>query len=337
MMSEPSNRATHIDGSRTASLARDIVSGKASTEEIKAMLASFQREGFSAQDLLDLAVAFKQATVSAETSFSAVADLCGTGGGTMRTFNISTAASFVVAGCGVPVAKHGNRSNAGQTGSADVIEALGARLVMSPGRAAALLDEVGFGFFYAPTFNPAMRNAAMARRQTVGRTVFNLLGPLLNPVNAERRQLIGVCDPELLDLLPPLLEHLGIGRAMVVHGQPGIDEVSTFGTTDAVLVRGGSMERFLIDPAELGLERPGLAELLEQSPIRSAVTTRKALRAGSAGAIRDVVVLNAACALLVYGRASDLEQGMRLAEHAIDSGRAERRIERYIGLSRMDR
>jgi anthranilate phosphoribosyltransferase len=320
-----------------ASFAQDIVSGQASTAQIVAMLTSFQKEGLSGEQVLALARAFRQATVPAETAFPAVADLCGTGGGSVRTFNISTAASFVVAGCNVPVAKHGNRSNAGQSGSADLMEALGARLVMPPKRAAELLDEVGFSFFYAPTFNPAMRNAAEARRQMGGRTVFNLLGPLLNPVRAELRQLIGVHDPELLDLIPPLLEPMGIRRAMVVHGQPGMDEVSTLGTTDAVLVRGGSQERIVIDPAQLGLGRPSREELAERSPISSAITSREVLRSGSVGPVRDVVLLNAACALMVFGRAGDLEQGMRLAEHAIDSGRAERRIERYIALSRMSR
>ena len=317
-------------------LARRIASGSASESEIKQMLLEFGRRGLTPEEVLALAKAFQEASVPAYTSFPAVADLCGTGGGVLRTFNISTAASFVVAGCGVPVAKHGNRSNAGQSGSADVMEALGARLVMPTARTAALLDEVGFGFFFAPTFNPAMRNAAAARKEIGNKTVFNVLGPLLNPVRARRRQLIGVFDPELLELLPPILGQLGMERAMLVHGYPGIDEVSTFGPTDAVLVRGSSCDRFIIDPSELGLMRPGTEELSDRTPIRSAILIRAILQGERLGAAREVVLLNAACSLLVFGRAKDLEQGMRLAEHAIASGRAEKRMERYIALSRMN-
>lgn len=337
-MTAEADDATIAQGrERLSGLASEIVSGRASKAEMVAMLRSIEERGLTSDDVLDLAMAFRQATVQVETCHEVVADLCGTGGGSVRSFNISTAASFVVAGCGVPVAKHGNRSNAGQSGSADVMEAAGARLVLSPQRAAALLDEVGIAFFFAPTFNPAMRNAAAARREVGGKTVFNVLGPLLNPVRARRRQLIGVYDRSLLDLLPPVLAPLGIERAILVHGRPGLDEVSTLGPTEAVLVERGKAERFAIDPMEYGYAHPDASQISDRSAMRSAILMSDILHGKQRGAPRDVVVLNAACGLLAFGRVSGIGNGIRMAEAAIDSGRAARRMEKYIALSRMNR
>jgi anthranilate phosphoribosyltransferase len=315
--------------------AERMVAGAASKEEIKEMLLALARSGVTSGDVLALAQAFQGASLPAHTRFAVVADLCGTGGGVARTFNISSAASFVVAGCGVPVAKHGNRSNAGQSGSADVVEALGARLALPPGRASSLLDRIGYAFFFAPSFNPAMRHAAAARKELGGKTVFNLLGPLLNPVRARRRQLIGVYDPEGLDLLPPILGDLGIERGMVVHGSPGIDEASTMGPTEAVLVAGGSADRFTIHPREHGLELATIQDLGDRSPMSSAVLVRRLLHGEEVGPARDVVLLNAACGLMAYGRAQDVDQGVRMAERAVDSGRAAKRLERYVSASRV--
>ena len=314
--------------------AQDIVSGKAEKGEIKEVLLSLNRRGLTGPDILALASAFQEASVPAHTRYPLVADLCGTGGGALRTFNISTAASFVVAGCGVPVAKHGNRSNAGPSGSADVLEALGARLALSPDTASKILDEIGYSFFFAPSFNPAMRHAAAARKEIGGRTAFNLLGPLLNPVRARRRQLIGVSDPGMLDVLPPILGDLGIERGMVVHGSPGIDEASTIGTTEAVLVEGGRCERLTLDPRELGLNIASPPDLADRSPVASATLLRRLLHEGGPDAARDVVLLNAACALLAFGRVADVDQGISLAERALDSGRAAQRLERFVAMSR---
>ncbi|HUL39928.1 MAG TPA: anthranilate phosphoribosyltransferase [Methanomassiliicoccales archaeon] len=314
--------------------ARRIVAGEAPKEEIKEMLVSLNRNGVGPADVLSLALAFQEASVPAYTDFPVVADLCGTGGGAIRTFNISTAASFVVAGCGVPVAKHGNRSNAGRSGSADVLEALGARLRLSPGGASMILDSIGYSFFFAPSFNPAMRNAAEARREMGGRTIFNVLGPLLNPVRARRRQLIGVSDAGLLDVLPPVLGDLGIERAFVVHGSPGIDEVSTLGSTEAVLVEGHDAQRLTIRPQEMGLDVAAPIDLADRAPMPSAVLVRQLLHLGQPAPARDVVLLNAACALFAFGRANDLDHGLRLAEHSLASGRAAQRMERFVALSR---
>lgn len=315
-------------------LARRIAGGSADDEEIREMLVGFNRMGISGPELLTLALAFQEASVPATTSFPVVADLCGTGGGRVRTFNISTAASFVVAGCGVPVAKHGNRSNAGSSGSADVLEALGARLDMGRERPQRLLDRLGYSFFYAPVFNPAMRHAAAARREIGGRSVLNLLGPLLNPVRSRRRQLIGVADESLLEFLPPVLEGLGIERAMLVHGSPGMDEASTSGPTEAVLVKEGGWERITISAEELGLGEAAPQALAERSPLSSAILVREILHCGRPKEAKEVVLLNAACALVAFGRACDLPQGLRLAEGSLDSGRAAQRLERFVSLSR---
>jgi anthranilate phosphoribosyltransferase len=315
-------------------LAQRIVAGQARKEEIKEMLLTLNQGVLTGRDILALASAFQEASVPAYTDFPVVADLCGTGGGMMRTFNISTAASFVVAGCGVPVAKHGNRSNAGLSGSADVMEALGARLRLNPIQASKLLDSIGYSFFFAPSFNPAMMNAAEARREIRGRTVFNLLGPLLNPVRARRRQLIGVSDPGLLNILPPILCHLGIERAMIVHGSPGMDEASTLGPTNAVLVEREHAEKFVIRPSELGMNIASPEDLADRTPMSCAMLVRELLNRGGSAPARDVVLLNAACALLAFGRVSDLHQGLRLAEHSLDSGRAAKRMERFVASSR---
>ena len=262
-----------------------------------------------------------------------VADLCGTGGGSLRTFNISTVSSFVVAAAGVPVAKHGNRSNAGASGSADVLEALGADILLRPSEAGRILDREGFSFLFAPLYNPAMKNAAAARKLVGGKTIFNALGPLLNPAVARRRQLIGVYDVGLLDIIPPILESIGIERALLVHGHPGIDEVSTLGVTEARLVRDGTSERLAIDPSDHGLRLARPADISDRSPEDSALLTREILAGGESGA-RDVVVLNAGCALWVFGRVGDIAQGISLAERAIDSGAAEEKLRSFVAATR---
>ncbi len=263
-----------------------------------------------------------------------MADLCGTGGGTLRTFNISTISSFVVAGAGVPVAKHGNRSNAGASGSADVMEALGADIMLRPSEAGLILDQVGISFLFAPLYNPAMKNASAARKLIGGKTIFNALGPLLNPTMARRRQLIGVYEAGLLDLISPIMERIGTERTLLVHGHPGIDEVSILGRTEATLVRDGASERFVIDPSEYGLHIARPADISDRSPERSALLAKEILTGRESGAARDVVVLNAACALWVFGRVGDIAQGIALAERTIDSGAAEEKLLRFVAATR---
>ncbi len=234
-------------------LAERLVTGSFHRPDMIESLTEMARRGETSHEVAALATAFRRAAVPVRTAHPIVLDMCGTGGARFRTFNVSTIASFVVASLGIPVAKHGNRSNRG-CGSADVLESLGARISLAPEEASRALDRIGFAFLYAPAFHPAMRHAAPVRKEISTRTVFNMLGPLLNPVVAPRRQLIGVYSPKLLDILPPVLPEMGVQRALLVHGRPGMDEVSVIGSTEAVLVDGDRYERFLIDPREMGLD-----------------------------------------------------------------------------------
>jgi anthranilate phosphoribosyltransferase len=325
-----------LQGNDLQALAREIAAGRVDKERIILLLRGLAAKGLDSEDIRILAQAFREATVPVHTCHSTVLDLCGTGGGSPRTFNISTAASFLAAGAGVAVAKHGNRSNAGLSGSADVMEALGVRLKLDARSAGAVLDAIGITFLFAPSFNPAMRHAAAARKEVGGKTVFNVLGPLLNPVVAERRQLIGVYEPRLLELLPPVLDDLGTKRALLAHGHPDLDEVSTLGPTQIALVKNGSVDRFVIHPQEFDLPLAKESDLRDRSAMSSAILIRQILYGIENGPARQVVLLNSACALVAAGRCADVDQGLRLAEHAIDNGRAAKRMERLIDLSRRD-
>lgn len=316
--------------------AQEVVKGSASHDRVVEVLRSLDRSGYGARDVLDLAMVFREATVPVYTRHPAVADLCGTGGGSARTFNISTAASFVVAGADVPVAKHGNRSNAGRSGSADVMEALGAVLPLTSRTAGAILDDLGVSFFFARAFNPAMRNAASARKAMRGKTIFNVLGPLLNPVQGRKRQLIGVYDPKLLDLLPPVLAPLDIERCLLVHGDSGMDEVSVLGPTRVALVQNGSLERFDFDPGTLGLRTASPEDIADRPAKESALLIRRVLEGEENGAPRDAVLLNAAFGLVAFGRCNEFAHAFRVAEHALDSRQALLKLDAFVARSRED-
>ncbi|NLK25820.1 MAG: anthranilate phosphoribosyltransferase [Euryarchaeota archaeon] len=321
-----------ISGLTAEQLARDMISGHFDHELVSAQLFAMSARGEREDEIIDFARAFREAALPVSTRHPVVMDLCGTGGAEARTFNVSTAASFIVASLGVPVAKHGNRS-ARLCGSADVMEALGARITLNPAEASEMLDEMNFTFLFAQTYHPAMRHVAPVRRSIGTRTIFNMLGPLLNPVAARKRQLIGVYSPALLDLLPPVLHSLGVERAMIVHGYPGTDEVSITGTTRVAELRNGRMERYIIDPARLGITPPGRTAIGELPPAEAAKAVREVL-SGHRGPRRNMVTLNAACALHVFGKVDDLERGLDLAEGAIDSGAALRCLEEFILRSR---
>ncbi len=309
-------------------LAHKLITGSFEGAEMVSSLTEMARRGETPREVSVLAAAFRDASVPVRTSHPVVLDMCGTGGARFRTFNVSSIASIVVSSVGVPVAKHGNRSNRG-CGSADLFEALGTRLMLSPEEAGSSLDSLGFAFLFAPGFHPAMRYAVPIRREISTRTVFNMLGPLLNPVRARRRQLMGVYSPKLLDLLPKVVRDIGMERVLLVHGRPGMDEVSVVGPTSALLVTNDREERFLIDPRELGLYHPDPSDICELDPSMSAAVTRDIL-GGTVGARRDMVVLNAACGLLAYGAVDDLDHGIRKCEAAIDTGRALAKLNEYV-------
>ncbi|MCS6872701.1 MAG: anthranilate phosphoribosyltransferase, partial [Anaerolineae bacterium] len=246
-----------------------------------------------------------------------------------HTFNVSTTVAFVVAGAGVPVAKHGNRSVSSQSGSADVLSALGVNLNLTPEQVGACIDEIGIGFLFAPHFHPAMKHAVQPRRELGVRTIFNVLGPLTNPAGAER-QLIGVYDAALTEPLAHVLCGLGAQAAFVVHGFGGLDELSTAGENQVSELRNGSVRTYMLDPRELGFSRCDPSELRGGDPQTNAAITRRILTGEENGAKRDVVLLNAAAALVAGGAAETLADGVRLAAESIESGAALAKLEALV-------
>ena len=270
--------------------------------------------------------------IKVETRQNPVVDTCGTGGDGSGTFNVSTVVAFVVAGAGVAVAKHGNRSVSSRCGSADVLEALGAQIELGPDEIARCLDEIGIGFLFAPRLHPAMKYAATPRREIGVRTIFNLLGPLTNPASASI-QLLGVYDPTLTETMAEVLGLLGARGALVVHGAGGLDELSTLGTGKITQLQEGKITTYYLDPQELGLPPAEPALLKGGLPEENARIATDLLQ-GEKGARRDTVLLNAAAALLAAGKVTDFREGLSLAAESIDSGEALRKLEQFIHLSR---
>jgi anthranilate phosphoribosyltransferase len=247
-------------------------------------------------------------------------DTCGTGGDRSGTFNISTVSAFVAAGAGCKVAKHGNRSVSSSCGSADVLAALGVNVEMRPEQSAGCIDEVGVGFLFAPQYHPGARHAAGPRREIGVRTIFNLLGPLLNPAGA-RRQLMGVYDRSLTDRIAQVLNRVGSLHALVVHGEDGLDEITLTGRTFVSEVRGGTTRSFVISPADFGLEIVK-ADALRGGSVEDNARIAGEVLGGKTGPTRDVVLLNAGAAIHVGGQADSISEGVRMAAESIDSGRA---------------
>ncbi len=259
-------------------------------------------------------------------------DLCGTGGDNHGTLNISTAVSFVIAACGIAVAKHGNRAMSSRTGTADVLETLGVALTLKPGGAERCLAEVGLCFLFAQAHHPAMRHIAPVRKELGFRTIFNLLGPLSNPAGV-KRQLLGVYDQMWVEPVAQTLSALGTEKAWVVHGADGLDEITISGATRVAAVENGTVRSFEITPEDAGLNRASLAAIKGGAPEENAAAIHAVL-GGSKNAYRDIVVLNAAAALIVADKAGSLKDGARLAEQAIDSGAAARTLEALVRVSR---
>jgi len=252
---------------------------------------------------------------------TALIDTCGTGGDRRNTFNISTTAAFVVAGAGLAVAKHGNRAMSSKCGSADVLEALGVEIALSPEQVGRCIDEVGIGFMFAPAHHPSMKHAVVPRKEIGIRTVFNILGPLTNPAGA-RRQLIGVCEPHLPELMAGALLRLGSDRAIVAYGLDGIDELSTLGKTKVTELQDGKLKTYGISPEEVGLKPARPEDLSQGEDATDNARILEEVLGGKTGPAHDVVVLNAGAALKVGGKAGSLEEGMALAVASIESGKA---------------
>ncbi len=316
-----------------------IMSGRATDAQIAAFLTALRMKGETVEELIGFARVMREKVspvktrARVQTSLSGtdremLVDTCGTGGDATGTFNVSTATAFVVAGAGIPVAKHGNRSVSSLCGSADVVEALGVRLDLPPERVGRAVDEVGIGFCYAPLLHKAMKFVMLARREIRIRTVFNILGPLTNPARATA-QVIGVYDGALTAVMAQVLKELGTTRAFVVHGEDGLDELSTTGPSRVAELQEGQIRSYTVQPEDFGLVRARIADLQGGSAADNAEIIRRIL-AGERGPKRDIVVLNAGAAIAAGGKAPDIAAGIVVAGHAIDSGAARDRLVRLV-------
>ncbi len=314
-----------------AAVLATIMRGDATEVQIAAFLIALRTKGETQDELAGLAQAMRAFATPVKPRRENLLDTAGTGGG-RRTFNISTTAALIAAGAGCAVAKHGNRSATGLSGSADVLEALGARLDLTPEGEARAIDETGFGFMFAPAHHAATRFVVPVRRDLAVRTVFNLLGPLTNPAGA-RRQLVGVADPASMELVAGALSRLDTEHALVVSSADGLDELSTSGPTHVVEVEGQSMRRYDLEPEDVGLPRAAPDAVSGGTPAENAAFTR-AILAGEPGARRDIALLNAGAAIYAAGRAASIAEGVDAARAAVDSGAATATLEAYVALSR---
>ncbi len=304
-----------------------ILGGEAPPTHISGFLVALRMKGETDEEILGFARAMRQKAIPVDPGVAGepLLDIVGTGGDGHSTFNISTTAALVVAGAGVRVAKHGNRSISSRCGAADVLEALGVKIIEDPDKMGRAIREIGIGFLYAPALHPAMRYAQPVRRELKIRTVFNLLGPLTNPAGATR-QLVGAPSPKAADLLAKVLASLGVARALVVHGADGMDEITTTGPTLVLEVHSGAIAHREITPADFGLSTARIKDLRGGEPANNVEIVR-AILGGEKGPKRDIVLANAAAALATAGRTSNFREGVEMAAESIDSGAARRKAE----------
>lgn len=317
----------HLSSDHAAAVLAEIMEGRTNQVQTGAFLIALRAKGETVPELVGLARTMRALSDSVEIDRADLVDTAGTGGGP-TTFNISTAAALVAAGAGCAVAKHGNRSSTSRSGSADVLEALGVRIDLDPDQVARCIDEVGFGFMFAPRHHAAMANVAPARKELGVRTIFNFLGPLTNPAGATR-QLLGVSDRRYQETIAEALVGLGAESALVVSAEDGLDELSLSARTRVIEVKEGRTEEWFVEPGELGLAEAPLEEIAGGDPEHSAKTIRSVFE-GSEGPPRDIVLLNAGAAIFVGGEAADLGAGVKRAAEAIDSGSASKVLDRLI-------
>jgi anthranilate phosphoribosyltransferase len=308
----------------------EIMSGEATPAQLGAFLTALRLKGETVDEVAGMAQVMRERSLHVHVEGPLV-DTCGTGGDASGTFNISTTAGFVVAGAGVKVAKHGNRAMSGACGSADVLEALGVKIDLGPEGVQRCLEEVGFGFMFAQKFHPSMRFAAGPRREIGIRTVFNILGPLTNPAGA-KAQLIGVADPSVAEMIANVLGKLGSSHALIVHGADGLDELTLGDATQVWELKDGAVSAYTVTPEELGFDRVRRVDLRVGSAEESAKVLREVLQ-GSAGPAPNVVLVNAAAALLAADRVTTLREGVAVAAESVQGGGAERKLDALVELS----
>jgi anthranilate phosphoribosyltransferase len=319
-----------LSADQAAEVLAEVMEGNASEVETAGVLVALRTKGETVEELVGLASTMRRFATPVETGRDDLIDTAGTGGG-RPTFNVSTTAALIAAGAGCAVAKHGNRSATGLSGSADLLEALGVRIDLAPAAVARCIEEVGFGFMFAPAHHGATRFVVPVRKELAVRTIFNFLGPLTNPAGA-MRQVIGVSDPSFLDTIAGALARLGARKALVVSSSDGLDEMSTSGTTRVVEVDGTELRSYEIAPEDVGLSRARPEDLSGGTPDVNARIARSVL-AGEPGPARELALLNAGAAVYVSGRADTLRAGVEQAAEAVDGGGAARALDALVALA----
>jgi anthranilate phosphoribosyltransferase len=307
-----------------------MMSGEATPSQMGALLMALRVRGETVEEITGAVTTMRAKMLRVEAPADAI-DVVGTGGDASGSFNISTCAALIVAGAGVPVAKHGNRALSSRSGAADVLAALGVNIDLAPDKIANCIREAGIGFMFAPAHHPAMKNVGATRLELGTRTIFNLLGPLSNPAGV-RRQMVGVFSRQWTEPLAQVLKNLGAERVWVVHGSDGLDEITTSGPTSVTALENGTIRSFEISPEEVGLSKVKPEHLRGGDAAANAQAVENVLE-GKPSPFRDVALLNAAAALVVAGKAKDLKAGFQLASHSLDSGEAEGRLDRLIVVS----
>jgi anthranilate phosphoribosyltransferase len=313
-----------------AQVMSEIMEGEATPAQFGAFVTALRLKGETVEEIAGMASVMRSKAIRVETSGPAV-DIVGTGGDNCSTFNISTAAAFVAAGAGLTIAKHGNRAMSSRCGSADVLEALGVKIDLGAEQVRQCLNEVGIGFMFAPAFHPAMKYASAPRREIGFRTVFNILGPLTNPAGTVA-QVVGVADGALVEKLALVLKSLGCQHALVVHGDDGLDEITVNGRTAVCELKDGTISSYFISPEDIGLPGASL-DSLRGGTLEESTAMLRGVLAGASGPPRDVVLVNAAAALLVGDRVATLKEGIESAGEAVDTGSAMAKLERLIEFS----
>ncbi|MEN6356147.1 MAG: anthranilate phosphoribosyltransferase [Armatimonadota bacterium] len=311
----------------------EIMDGDATAAQVSSFITAIRIKGETVDEITGFVKVMREKAVKVRPKCDALIDTCGTGGDKLDTFNISTTATFAIVGAGVTVAKHGNRAASSTCGSADVLEALGVNLNLNPDQIATCIDQAGIGFMFAPVMHPSMKHAAMPRKEIGIRTIFNMLGPMTNPADA-KWQVIGVFAPDITETMAKVLNALGTERAMVFHGMAGLDEMSTIGETRISELKDGKVKTYTITPADFGINTAKPEDLAAGTG--SVVDNVQALLSvldGERGPRRDIVLLNAAAALVVAGKADDIRGGMTLAAQSIDSGAAMEALKRFKSIT----
>jgi anthranilate phosphoribosyltransferase len=320
-----------LDRIEMVSVFNEIMSGQLAKEDVKSFLKTLSAKGESPEEIAAAAEIMREKAVRINTSIKNLVDTCGTGGARINDVNVSTIVALVLAGCGVKVAKHGNRSFTGKCGSADLLEELGVNINTTPEKTAELINKANFGFIFAPNFHPAMKNVMEARRELAMRTIFNIIGPLSNPAGATM-QILGVYKPELTEIMAEALSKLGAKNAYVVHGLEGLDEIAIKGRTKITELKDKNIETRYVTPEDFGIEEGPIEEIKGGSREYNARITLDILK-GKKGRPRDMVLINASAALTMVGEVSDFKKGIKLAAECIDSGRTLQTLELLKKLS----